>query len=47
MDELALQVKFHIVVDKIQSREENLFARKNLKLCIMYFQLHFLGFAVS
>lgn len=35
MDELALQVKFHIVVDEIQSREENLFALKESE--VMYF----------
>lgn len=35
MDELALRVKFHIVVDKIQSHEENLFALKESE--VMYF----------
>lgn len=44
MDELALQVKFHIVVDKIQSREENLFALKESEVMYYVFPVAFFRF---
>lgn len=44
MDELALQVKFHIVVDKIQSCEENLFALKESEVMYYVFPVAFFRF---